>query len=161
MGYGAPRRPGILNALLLFSFILSFLNIVWIIVVAAIVTIFGAAFFLLGPLAGALGSMVAGLIILVLIIQSLMSVLLFAAAWKTWGGDPGGRSLHLAWAWITVVIDLIDLAFTAGLDGGAWVRLIFAAVVIFIMNRDDVRWYFDRVQAEAPLTKPSAPGDWD
>ena len=75
-------------------------------------------------------------------------------------GDPGGRSLHLAWAWITVVVDLIDLALTAGIDGGAWVRLIYAAVVIFVMNRDDVRAYFDGGRADALSAKPNVPDDW-
>ena len=160
MAYYAPRRPGILNALALFSFILSCLNVVWVVVVGAIAAVAGVASWLLGPVAGALGSLVAVLVIVVLVVQSFLSVLLFAAAWKTWGGDPEGRSLHLTWAWIIVVIDLIDLAFTAGIDGGAWVRLIYAAVVILVMNRDDVRAFFGQGPAGPSVAKPGASDDW-
>ncbi|RUL87368.1 hypothetical protein [Tautonia sociabilis] len=136
------RRPGILNAITFFSLILSLLNVVWVVVIGAIATVAGVAGWLLGPVAGAVGSIAAVLVILVLLIQSAMGILLFMAGWITWSGDPRGRSLHLAWAWITVVIDLLDLAFTAGIDGGAWVRLIYAGVVILVMNREDVKAYF-------------------
>ena len=60
-----------------------------------------------------------------------------------------------------VTIDLIDLAFTAGIDGGAWVRLIFAVVLIAVMNRDDVRAYFDGgPTAVTPAGKPGRGDDW-
>jgi hypothetical protein len=144
MGKGPSiRQPGILNAIALFSIFLSFLNLIWIIVIAAIAAVAGVAGWMLGPVVGALGSLVAALVVLILLLQSMLSVLLFLAGWKTWTGDPGGRTLHLTWAWVTVFLDVIDLAFTAGIDGGAWVRLIYAIAVILVMNRDDSRAYFD------------------
>ena len=158
MSYPYPKRPGVLNLVALFSLVLSFLNVIWIVVVAVIAAVAGVAGWLLGPVVGALGSLVAALVILVLLIQSVMSILLFIAGWKTWGDDPGGRSLHLAWAWITVVIDLNDLAFTAGIDGGAWVRLAYAIVLILVMNREDVRSYF--LGEPAFSTKAKGWDDW-
>jgi hypothetical protein len=161
MGGSPPnRRPGILSPVAFFSVLLSFLNLIWVIVIAAIAAVAGVAGWLLGPVVGALGSLVAALVVLVLLLQSILSVLLFLAGWKTWRGDPGGRSLHLAWAWITVFLDVIDLAFTAGLDGGAWVRLIYAIAVILVMNRDDVRAYFNRGRDEVFGAKPSVRDDW-
>ncbi|QDV36702.1 hypothetical protein [Tautonia plasticadhaerens] len=160
MSDSTARRPGILNAVALSSILLSFLNVVWIAVIAAVAAIAGVAGWLLGPVVGALGSLVAALVILVLVLQSILSVLLFAAGWKTWGGDPGGRPLHLAWAWTTVVLDLVDLAFTAGIDGGAWIRLIYAIGLIMVMNRDDVRAYFDHYPGRPSQAKPAARDDW-
>lgn len=154
------RRPGILNTVALFSILLSVLNVVWVVVIGAVAAFAGVAGWLLGPVVGALGSLVAAVVILVLLLQSILSVLLFSAGWKTWGGAPGGRSLHLAWAWITVVLDLLDLAFTAGIDGGAWIRLIYAIGVIVVMNRDDVRAYFDRDNVRPFHAKPAGRDDW-
>lgn len=143
MAFSSPRRPGILNALTFFSFFLSFLNVIWIVIIGLMAGVAGALGWALGPVVGVIGSLVAVFFILMLVVQSLLSVLLFVAAWKTWTGQPSGRSLHLIWAWITLVFDLLDLAFTAGIDGGAWVRLVYAIIVIFMMNRDDVRAYFN------------------
>jgi hypothetical protein len=160
MSYGHPPRPGILGPLSSFSFLLSFLNVVWILILGVVAILAGAVGWLFGPVVGVLGSLVVGLFLLMLVAQSLLSVLLFLAAWKTWKGRPSGRSLHLTWAWITVIVDLLDLAFTAGIDGGAWVRLIYAMFVIFILNRDDVRAYFARGSFHPGPVKGKAFDDW-
>lgn len=160
MSYSHAPRPGILGPLSFFSFLLSFLNIVWILVIGVIAILAGAVGWLLGPVVGVLGSLVVVLFILMLLVQSLLSILLFLAAWKTWRGRRLGRSLHLTWAWMTVVIDLLDLAFTAGIDGGAWVRLIYAMFVIFLLNRDDVRAYFARGAFDLKPVKGKGFDDW-
>ena len=144
MTFFVPRRPGILNLVSLCSFLLSFLNVFWILVIGIVATAVGVAGWILGPIVGLLGSLVALLFILMLVVQSLLSVLLFLAALKTWRGQSSGRSLHLFWAWIILVIDLIDLAFTGGIDGAAWVRLVYAISLIVVMIRDDIRAYFLR-----------------
>ncbi|MEW4567485.1 hypothetical protein AB1L88_06415 [Tautonia sp. JC769] len=158
MSYARPPRPGILGPLSFFSFVLSFLNVVWIVILAVLALVAGAVGFLFGPVVGVLGSLVVGLFLVMLLAQSLLSVLLFLAAWRTWRGLPSGRSLHLTWAWITMIVDLLDLAFTAGIDGGAWVRLIYAMFVIFILNRDDVRAYFSRGAFAPPPTRGKGKG---
>lgn len=160
MSSSSPRRPGILNSLALFSFILSFLNVIWIVIIGVVVAAFGGAGWLAGPVVGMVATFVALLFITVLVAQSLLSVLLFVAAWKTWGGRPSGRTLHLIWAWITLVFDLLDLALTFGIDGGAWVRLFYAAIVIIVMNRDDVRAYFGRSAAGPYPSKAGPVDDW-
>ena len=160
MSYSYPPRPGMLGPLSFFSFLLSFLNVVWILILGVVAILAGAVGFLFGPVVGVLGSLVVGLFILMLLVQSLLSVLLFLAAWKTWRGRPSGRSLHLTWAWITVIIDLLDLTFTAGIDGGAWVRLIYAMIVIFVLNRDEVRAYFARGTSDLYSAKRKPFDEW-
>lgn len=161
MGKLPARRPRILNPLSLFGFVLSFLNLAWIVFIGILFVIAGLASWLLGPVAGLVGSFLAVLIIAWMILQSLLSVLLFVAAWKTWKGLESGRAIFLIWAWITVVIDLLDLAFTAGIDAGAWVRLVFAVYVIFVMNREDVRSYFVHNRSGRPYGKPDFDHEWD
>lgn len=127
----APRRPGVLNLLALVSFVMSVLNVVWVFVVGLIVLVLGAGSWLAGPAVGMVGLTIAGFVLALLVLQSVLSLLLFFAAWKTW-------------AWATIVIDLVDLAFTGGMEPGAWVRLVYAIILIAVMNRDDVRDYFDQ-----------------
>lgn len=140
----APRRPGVLNLLALVSFVMSVLNVVWVFVVGLIVLVLGAGSWLAGPAVGMVGLTIAGFVLALLVLQSVLSLLLFFAAWKTWAGESSGRSLHKTWAWATIVIDLVDLAFTGGMEPGAWVRLVYAIILIAVMNRDDVRDYFDQ-----------------
>lgn len=143
MGYADDRqRPPVLNLITLFSFGLSILNVLWLGFVLLVVLAFGIAGVLL-PGAGLPIAVAAGIFALFLLAQSFLSLILFGAAWKTWTGAEGGRSLHRAWAWIILVFDVIDLAFTWGIDGGAWVRLVYAVVVLQVMNRPDVRNYFE------------------
>lgn len=139
-----------LGLLTLVSFALSVLNVVWVAVVGLVVLVLGAGSWLAGPAVGMVGLTIAGFVLMLLVLQSLLSLLLFAAAWKTWAGEPAGRSLHKTWAWATILIDLVDLAFTGGMEPGAWVRLIYAVVLIAVMNRDDVRDYFDQARFLAP-----------
>ncbi|WP_169973250.1 hypothetical protein [Tautonia rosea] len=160
MSFSNPARPGILGPLAFCSLLLSFLNVVWILILAVVAILAGAVGWLFGPVVGVLGSLVVGLFVLMLLVQSLLSLLLFLAAWKTWRRRPSGRSLHLTWAWITVILDLLDLAFTAGIDGGAWIRLIYAMIVIFVFNRDDVRAYFARGTSGLSPAKATAVDDW-
>ena len=62
-----------------------------------------------GPVVGALG-LFAGIVIFAIAgLKSLLSLLLFAAGWKTLQGDPAGRAYHRLWAWMIVVLDVVNL----------------------------------------------------
>jgi hypothetical protein len=160
MAYPVTRpRPAVLDVVILASFILSVLNVVWVGVLGLLVLMLGAGSWLAGPAIGLVGMTLAAVVLLILLAQSLLSVLLFLAAWKTWSGDPAGRSMHRAWAWIIVVLDLIDLTFTGGMEPGAWVRLVYAVFLLYVLNRDDVRRYFAG-SPDAYYAKPAAPDDW-
>lgn len=163
MAYLEPRgrRPGILGLVTVASFILSVLNVIWVGVFALIALVIGGVSWLGGPIVGLAVTTVVAIVLLYVLAQSVLSLVLFAAAWKTWSGDPGGRSLHLIWAWIIVVLDVIDLVITGGMEPGAWVRLIYAGFVIWVMNRDDIRAYFDGLALADPRAgKPTGIDDW-
>lgn len=138
-----PYRPGILDLVTVVSFILSGVNVLWLIAVGLLIVLAGALTWLGGPVVGTLGTAVGGVVLLFLISQFLLSILLFTAAWKTMKGDPVGRSRHKTWAWIIVILDLLALLFSAGFDLGAWFRLGYAVFLIFIMDRPEVRAYFE------------------
>lgn len=160
MGHPGTRpRPKVLDLVAIASFVMSVLNVVWVVVLGLVVLLLGAGSWLAGPVVGMVGLTIAGVVLAILIVQSILSLVLFAAAWKTWNGLPGGRSLHKTWAWVIVIIDLIDLAFTGGMEPGAWVRLVYAIFLIVVMNREDVRDYFDRV-SHAPQGKVLADDAW-
>ncbi len=146
-------RPGVLDLVTIASFVLSVLNVVYVVVLGLIVLLVGAGSMLAGPAVGLVGITVAGIVLAILLIQSVLSLVLFVAAWKTWGGQPGGRSLHKTWAWAIIVIDLIDMAFTGGIEPGAWIRLIYAVFVLSVMNRDDIVHYFARRLPSASAEK--------
>lgn len=137
-------RPGIVNLITVVSFVLSGLNVLWLIVISALILLAGALTWLGGPIAGVLGTAVGAVVIVVLLLQFCLSVLLFMGAWGTMKGEPAGRSRHKRWAWIIVVLDLITLAFTAGLDVGAWFRLGYAVFLIYVLDKPDIRAYFHR-----------------
>jgi hypothetical protein len=157
-GYRTPR-PGVLDLVAIVSFVLSVLNVVWVAVIGLIAVLVGLGSWLGGPIVGAVGSALAALVMLFVLFQSGLSLLLFVAAWKTWGGSPGGRSLHKGWAWITLITDLIVLAFVGGMEPGAWARLIYAAFLLWVMSRDDVRDYFEP-RAPVAYGKPGLDADW-
>lgn len=152
----ARRRPAVVDLVAVASLALSALNVVWLLVIAGIAFFVGGLSWLGGPIVGVVGTFVAGLVLILVLVQSLLSLLLFAAGLRTWQGLPAGRSLHVAWGWSTVVLDLIDLAVTAGMDGGAWIRLVYAVLVLLAMNRDDVRAYLGRAAAGYEL-EPASP----
>ncbi len=135
-------RPGSLNFISFASFALSILNVLWLVIIAVLVIAGSLASWLGGPVIGALGTAIGAVVMVILVIQTLLSLLLFVAAWKTLNGDPGGQSLHQTWAWIIVVIDILDLLLTGGVDFGAWVRLFYAFLVLYVMSRPAVKSYF-------------------
>ncbi len=137
------RRPGVLDIISVVSFALSILNVLWLVAVAVLLAAAGAASWLGGPVVGVLGTAIGLFLAIFLILQSILSIMLFNAATATWRGDPAGRSRHKLWAWLTIILDVIDLIFTWGLDPGAWFRLGYALFVLFAMNRGDVAAYFD------------------
>jgi hypothetical protein len=155
---GPARRPPVLDVLAVTSFGLSVLNIAWLVVLGTAVLLVGGASWLGGPVLGAIGTALAAVVLLALLVQSVLSLLLFSAALHTWRGDLRGRSRHLLWAWMTLILDLLDLGFTAGMDFGAWLRLAYALGVLLVMNRPEVRAYFEAVADPDRLEPP--PGPW-
>jgi len=144
MSVPQPYRPGILNLVTIVSFVLSGLNVLWLIVISVLVLIAGALTWLGGPIVGALGTAVGIVVVIILLAQFCLSVLLFMAAWGTMYGTPEGRERHKLWAWIIVVVDLIDLLLFVGMDAGAWFRLGYAIFLIVVMDRPEVRAYLSR-----------------
>ncbi len=137
-----PYRPGIVNLITIVSFVLSGLNVLWLITVTLLLVFAGALSWLGGPVIGAIGTLAVGVVVVVLLAQFCLSVLLFMAALGTMGGRPEGRTRHKRWAWIIVILDLITLVFTAGLDFAAWFRLGYAIFLIYVLDKPEVRSYF-------------------
>ena len=62
MSVPQPYRPGILNLVTIVSFVLSGLNVLWLIVISVLVLIAGALTWLGGPIVGALTGLAGTLI---------------------------------------------------------------------------------------------------
>lgn len=138
------QRPGVLNLIAVVSFVLSGANVLWLIGVGLLMALAGALSWLGGPIVGAIGTAAVVVVLILIGAQFLLSILLFSAGWQTWKGRPGGRSRHKTWAWITVGLDLLTLLFTGGIDPGAWTRLIYAVVLIYVLDQREIRDYFER-----------------
>lgn len=135
-------RPGVVNLLTLISFLLSGLNVLWLIGISVLVLSASLATWLAGPAVGLVGTMIGVVVVGLLVIQFCLSVLLFSAAWASLHGTPAGYTRHKRWAWIIVVLDLLSLLITGGFDFGAWFRLGYAVFVIVAIDRPEVRAYF-------------------
>jgi hypothetical protein len=136
----------VLNLITIVSFVLSAVNVMWVTGLGLLILIAGSLAWIGGPATGAIGTAIGLALILLLMVQFALSLLLFSAAWATMKGEPKGRSRHKTWAWIIVLLDLIDLIFTGGMDPGAWVRLIYAVFLIVMLDRIEVRAYFDQLR---------------
>lgn len=136
-------RPGILNLITFVSLIWSVAGVIWFLLVLLAALGISVLSWLGGPIAGAVGTMVGLGIVVVSGLKSLLSLVLFVAAVKTWSGEPEGRSLHKLWAWITLVLDALDLLLTAGLDPGAWWGLVYAGLLIYLLDQPDMVAYFE------------------
>jgi hypothetical protein len=138
-----PPRPGIVTVVGIISLVWSSLTVLRVIAWALVVSVLGFASWFLGPAVGAFGSLVGMLAILLMILHSLLSLLLFLAGWNTLRGDPSGRSLHQTWAWINIILDGLALLFSHGIAPGSWLGLAYAIALILIMDQPEVRAYFD------------------
>ncbi|MFO0960485.1 MAG: hypothetical protein U0800_24135 [Isosphaeraceae bacterium] len=138
MGY----RPGVINLITIISFLISGLNVLWLIVVSILILAASAMTWLAGPAVGVVGSLIGVVIVGLLLAQFGLSVLLFSAAWASLHGAPAGYSRHKLWAWIIIALDLVALLFTGGFDFAAWIRLGYAVFLIIMIDRPEVRAYF-------------------
>src|SRR3954466_14551999 len=110
-----PPKPGILTFLGVVSLLWSVTTVLGVIVGIVVSLGLGAGSWLLGPVAGAFGSLLSLAVIAWLVLASLLSILLFQAGWRTLQGDPSGIALHRIWAWISLVLDALALLTTGGL----------------------------------------------
>ena len=94
------------------------------------------------------------LLLVLLLIRSFLSIILFRAALATFSGDPAGRSGHRFWAWGTIIFDALTLLLTGGLDPSAWWGLIYAALILMVMNQPDVLAYYGKVPYPVEPSKP-------
>jgi hypothetical protein len=139
-----PPRPTLLTLVILVSFLLSVFDVAWFVITTAGllgVTLFS---FLGGPLIGGAVSIVVGFVLLIAFVRFFLSILLFTAAWYSWRGDPLGWVYHRRWAWITIALDVLALILTFGVSAAGWWGLIYAILVLYVMDQPDVRAYFHR-----------------
>jgi hypothetical protein len=142
--YGEPPRPPALTAIAVVSLVWSGLTMIRLLLWIVGVLILGATGWFFGPVVGAASTFVSLLIITVMILSSLLSVILFFAAWHTFLGEPAGRELHRLWAWCNVVLALLALALAWGNSTASWFGLIYAGVVLWVTDLPEVRAYFNR-----------------
>jgi hypothetical protein len=149
-------KPGILTLVTIVSFLWSALNVLRVIAYGFLALVVGAASWLLGPAVGTLGTLAGAVVVILMVAQSILSILLFSAAWHTMHGDPRGRSQHKTWAWINLVLDGLDLILTGGLSPASWWGVAYAIGLLFVMDLPEVRAYFDR----ASFVPPPKPGGY-
>jgi len=154
-----PPRPGILTLIMIISFLWSGLSVLRFVLWAIFALIIGVGSWFFGPVVGAVGSMAGLLGIGLMLAFSILSLLLFAAAWHTAKGDPAGRSLHQTWAWINIIMDGFALILTGGLSPMAWWGLLYAVGVLYVMSQPEVRAYFDRHLIRPGPAKPGGIAD--
>jgi hypothetical protein len=138
-----PPKPGVLSIVAIVSLVWSGLNVLRLILWAALWLLLGIGSWLLGPAVGAVGTLFSVVVILLSVAQSILSIILFMAALATMRGEPAGRTLHLWWAWINLFLDGTALILTAGLLPSSWWGLAYAIAIIYVMGLPEVRAYFD------------------
>ena len=157
--YGEPARPPALTAIAVVSLIWSGFTIIRVVVLTVIGLVLGVSGWMFGPGAGAVTSFVGATIIVITILGSLLSIVLFLAAWHTFLGDPAGRDLHRLWAWCNLVLELLGLVFNWGLSPKSWFGLIYSGIVLYVTDLPEVRAYFNRRAVPWPPHKPSGIAD--
>ncbi|HEV3163581.1 MAG TPA: hypothetical protein VGZ22_06035 [Isosphaeraceae bacterium] len=138
------HKPGVLSLITIVSMVLSVVDVIWFMLVTLVLMGLSAMSWLVGPVAGTIGTVLAGVLFFLALIRGCLSILLFLAAWRTWEGDPSGLTLHTSWAWITIALDVVNLMLTSGLSPSSWWGLVYAVFVLYVMNQPEVRAYFDR-----------------
>jgi hypothetical protein len=140
---GRPYRPGVVTLLGVISLAWSSLTFLGAMFAILAAMLFGAGSWLLGPVAGAVGTVVGGLMVLLILAHSVLAILLFCGGWNTLVGAPSGRELLRLWAWISLVLDGLTLVVTGGLSPTSWWGLIYALAVIVVTDWPEVRAYFE------------------
>jgi hypothetical protein len=149
-------RPGLLTFIGIVSLIWSSMTLVGSVVAAFLLLIVGAGSWFLGPLAGAVGTLVVTLVVLWMAASSILSILLFNAGWKTLKDDPAGIRLHRLWAWISLALDVIALIGSGGTAPNSWTGVAYAIAVLYITSSPEVLSYY----GFDPRVKPPKPGVW-
>ncbi len=155
-----PPKPGILTFIGVVSLLWSVTTVLGVLVGIVVSVGIGAGSWLLGPVAGAFGSLLGLAAIVWLLGASLLSILLFQAGWRTLQGDPSGIALHRVWAWISLVLDAFALLTTGGLHAGSWWGVVYAVGVLYATRLPEVQAYAAHVEG-APHAKAPAPLDPD
>jgi hypothetical protein len=138
------------------SLIWSSMTLIGSVVTAILLLFVGAGSWFLGPLAGAVGTLVVTLVVIWMAASSILSILLFNAGWKTLKDDPAGIRLHRLWAWISLALDLIALIGSGGTAPNSWTGVGYAVAVLIITSSSDVIAYYGL----DPRVKPPKPGVW-
>jgi hypothetical protein len=139
-----PVRPPILTTIAIVSLIWSGVTVIRVVLWCVLSLVLGMSSWLLGPAIGAMGTLLSLGVVGLMLASSLLSILLFAAAWHTFLGDPAGRDLHKLWAWLNIALDIVVLVFTLGLSPTSWCGLVYACAVLYVMDLPEVRAYFSR-----------------
>src|SRR3954452_614149 len=100
-------RPGLLTFIGIVSLIWSSMTLVGSVVMVFVLFLVGAGSWFLGPVAGAVGTLLVTLVCLWMVASSILSILLFQAGLKTLRDDPAGLRLHRLWAWISLALDVV------------------------------------------------------
>ncbi|WZO99590.1 hypothetical protein EP7_001197 [Isosphaeraceae bacterium EP7] len=140
------QKPGSVTAIGLISLVWSLVSLVGFGALALAAIGLGTLSWLGGPVFGAVGLALGIVLIILAGLKSMLSLVLFFAAWRTLEGRPSGRSLHRVWAWTILVVDALDLIFTGGMDPTAWWGLGYAFTILFITDQPEARAFFDREQ---------------
>lgn len=157
---GLPPKPPILNVIGVISLVWSLTTVLGVFVGILVLLGLGAGSWLLGPVAGAVGSFFSLLGILWLVGASILSVILFLAGWRTLQGDPYGIRLHRGWAWISLILDALGLLISGGLHAGSWWGVLYAVGVLYVTRTPEVLGYIASVEG-GWIAKPAAPIDRD
>ncbi len=152
------RRPGILTVLGVVSLIWSATALVGLVVGALVLVAVGGGSWLLGPVAGAVGTLVGLLMFGWMVASSLLSILLFRAGWKTLRDDPDGIRLHRLWAWISLALDALLVLVSGGSAITSWAAVFYAVGVLYVTGSPEVRAYFG---LDGRYEKPAKPRGWD
>lgn len=155
-----PPKPAILNVIGIISVLWSLTTVLGVFVGVLVLLGLGAGSWLLGPAAGAVGSLLGLLGILWLIGASILSVILFLAGWRTLWGDPSGVRLHRNWAWISLVLDAVGLLISGGLYVGSWWGVLYAVGVLYVTRTPEVLQYVAALEG-GWLVKPAQSLDPD
>ena len=150
-------RPGLLTLIGVVSLIWSSMTLIGSVVATFFLLLAGAGSWLLGPLAGAVGTAVVALVVAWMAASSILSILLFNAGWKTLKGDPAGIRLHRLWAWISLALDVIGLLGSGGTAPNSWTGVVYAIAVLYITSTPEVLSYY----GFDPRARPPKPGVWN
>ena len=155
-------RPAIATFFGITSFVWALILLGWVLLVIAVAAVIGVGSWLGGPVIGAVGTAVGGLIALYCVLSSLLSFVLLVAGWRILVGDPRGLPLLRLWAWASLVFDVLSLLLSGGLSGTSYFGVAYAVAVLYFTTPQalESRWTMADGYAY-PGSKPKMPIDPD